>query len=162
MKILLKTLNDLNVTTQSNGDMFNELSGAIWMSLNDKNELLHIAKMLSNFNVRVCMITCYLKNKSHEIIYHFDIDGVIVNIKVITHNQHIASITPFYKSADWAERELSELYGIVVEGHPNPQRLFLDESIKEGVLNNYISLSSAMNGKITQELWKHVHAKDIL
>jgi len=53
---------------------------------------------------------------------------------------------------------MSELYGIALLNHPNPKRLFLDESIKESVVKEYFSLSTAMSGKVSEELWKKVKA----
>ena len=37
----------------------------------------------------------------------------------------IPSLTGFYKSANWMERETAELFGIQFEGHPDPRNLLL-------------------------------------
>ena len=137
---------------------FSEKHGSLWCTLENKESLLSVAEFLKYLNARVCMITCYTTPTGHELVYHFDIEGTMVNVKLPIADQTVPSITALFKSADWTERELSELYHITIENHPNHQRLFLDESIKESVLNEYFSLSRAMSGQVSQELWKKVRA----
>ncbi|WP_333803902.1 NADH-quinone oxidoreductase subunit C [Sulfurospirillum sp.] len=132
---------------------------SLWCEIDDKNLLLQLAEILQTLNARVCMITAYAKDDEHELVYHFDLNGVMINLKLHIMDKRVPSITPLFKSADWTERELSEIYGIAIENHPNPQRLFLDEAIKESVLNEYYSLSSAINGKVSESLWNRVKAE---
>lgn len=131
-------------------------SNCLWCEIKSEEELLHVSQILQPLRARICTITCYKEEVGHEIVYHFDIEGKILNLKLHVKQNSVTSITPYFKSADWTERELSELYGIELKNHPNPQRLFLDEKIKESVLDEYISLSNAMNGKMTQSLWNKV------
>lgn len=157
MNKLITKLTKLCESKFENKYEFTQSCGAIWCQLEDKEDLIEMVKVLKNLNTRVCTVTCYCEDdETHEIIYHFDIDGSMVNIKVKTFDKQINSITPYFKSADWTERELSELYDIKIDNHPNPKRLFLDEKIKKNIMNDYISLSSAMSGKVTQVLWEKV------
>lgn len=133
---------------------------SLWCEIDDKKLLLPLAEVLQSMNARVCMITAYEKEAGHELVYHFDIDGVMLNMKLHISDKQVPSITPLFKSANWTERELSEIYGIRIENHPNPQRLFLDEAIKQSVLNEYYSLSSAINGKVSESLWNRVKAEE--
>ena len=68
----------------------------------------------------------------------------------------VPSITPLFANADWHEREMMELYGISVTGHPNPRRLFLDEELDAGILNEAVPLSIMMNGACTTDLWERI------
>ena len=68
----------------------------------------------------------------------------------------VPSITPLFANADWHEREMMELYGIQVTGHPNPTRLFLDEELDAGILNEAVPLSIMMNGACTTDLWERI------
>ncbi len=137
---------------------FNVSKESLWAEIDEKETLLQLSEILETMNARVCMITCYTKEDAHEIVYHFDLNGIMLNLKLAITDKSVPSITPFFKSADWTEREMSELYGIALLNHPNPKRLFLDESIKESVVKEYFSLSTAMSGKVSEELWKKVKA----
>lgn len=129
---------------------------AFWCEIKEEKDLLFLAGEFQKLGARVCTITCYILESGHEIVYHFDIQGKMLNLKFMIQNQSVCSITPLFQSADWAEREMSELYGITIINHPNPSKLFLDESLKENILNQYISLSSAMSGRVSQILWDQV------
>lgn len=159
MKSLHVTLNDILSTLKLNAH-FDVKGDSLWCEIDAKNMLSQLAEILQTMNARVCMITAYEKEEGHELAYHFDLNGVMLNVKLHITDKSVPSITPLFKSADWTERELSEIYGIAILNHPNPKRLFLDESIKESVLEEYYSLSSAMSGKVSQELWSKVKAEE--
>jgi NADH-quinone oxidoreductase subunit C len=159
MKSLHVKLNDA-LNTLKLGCHFNAQGDSLWCEIDDKKLLLQLAEILQTMNARVCMITAYQKDEAHELVYHFDLDGMMLNVKLYITDKSVPSITPLFKSADWTERELSEIYGIAILNHPNPKRLFLDEAIKEAVLSEYYSLSSAMSGKVSQALWSRVKAAE--
>lgn len=159
MKSLHVKLNEITKTLALRCH-FEPNSDSLWCEIADKNLLLQLAEILQTMNARVCMITAYEKEDGHELVYHFDLNGVMLNLKLRITDKSVPSITPLFKSADWTERELSEIYGIAILNHPNPKRLFLDEAIKASVLEEYYSLSSAMSGKVSQELWSKVKAEE--
>lgn len=72
-----------------------------------------------------------------EAIYHFPYDaaGLVVNmrVRVPKGDPVMLSITPVVPPADWIEREMNDLVGIVFEGHPDPRRLVLADDWPEGV-----------------------------
>lgn len=42
----------------------------------------------------------------------------------------VSSVTSLWKNADWLEREVWDMYGIIFEGHPNLKRILLYEEFK--------------------------------
>ncbi len=128
-----------------------------WCNLDNASDIKKVAIILNRIGGRLITVTASkLKDDSKEIVYHFDLHGACCNIILNIDDNKVDSITPILKTADWTERELKELYDIEIIGHPNPKRLFLDETIAEGVMNNYIPLSEAMNGSSSQTLWEKV------
>jgi NADH-quinone oxidoreductase subunit C len=45
----------------------------------------------------------------------------------IGENETVPSVTSVYRSADWAEREAFDMFGIVFSGHPDLRRIYLPE-----------------------------------
>jgi len=78
---------------------------------------------------RISSITGYDSGKEFEVIYHFDFRGHLVNIKVRLPHQSpcIDTITKHFPGAVLFERELMEMLGVDVTGHPDPRKLFLCE-----------------------------------
>ena len=138
MHTLEKTLND-SLAAQNNPLRFTPHYDSLWCETDDQTLFLALAELLRRVEARVCMISAYAK--------------------VYVADRCVFSITPLFKSADWTERELSEIYGITLQNHPNPQRLFLDDSIDRSVLDEYYSLSSMMNGRVSETLWSKVKAQ---
>ena len=132
----------------------------IWLKLFNKQDILHIAQIIKDFGGRCVIISAYKsKDDDYVLVYHLDIDGMLINVEVIATDKKIDSITPILNSANWTEREFKEMYGIEPISHPNPARLFLDESIAEGILAEYMPLSQAMNGAATCCMWEKIESE---
>jgi len=130
-----------------------------WIKLKEKKDIEAVAKTVKAYHGRCIVATCFQNDdKTHSVIYHFDIDGLIINTQVDTDNATIHSITPILPSANWAEREIREMYAVEPVGHPCKDRLFLDYSIAKGVLNEYIPFSKISVGLTESDiLWKKVN-----
>lgn len=133
-----------------------------WFRLDTPRLLPQAATMLRDAGARLCMATAYnrrqLSEPMQEVCYHFELTGIIYNLTVTLNGQWptVPSITPIFANADWHEREMMELYGIQVTGHPDPRRLFLDEELDAGILNEAVPLSIMMNGACTTDLWERI------
>ena len=81
-------------------------------------------------NVGISAITGVDLGKAIELMYHIRIRGTIVTIRteVPKEDANIKSITDLIPGANFHEREVSDLFGVAFEGHPNPRRLVLSES----------------------------------
>jgi NADH-quinone oxidoreductase subunit C len=69
----------------------------------------------------------------------FEIFYQLLNIKdvkrirvkcFIKENEAIESVTELFRSADWSEREMYDMFGIFVNNHPNLKRILLPEDWK--------------------------------
>ncbi|ACM92978.1 carbon monoxide-induced hydrogenase, CooU subunit [Nautilia profundicola AmH] len=131
----------------------------IWLKLHNRKDILHVAEVVKELGGRCVIISAYKKDDHHVLVYHLDIDGMLLNVEVELFDNKVDSITLILNSANWTEREFKEMFGIELIGHPNPARLFLDESIAEGILGEYMPLSQAMNGAATCCMWEKIESE---
>jgi NADH:ubiquinone oxidoreductase subunit C len=131
----------------------------LWLKLFNRKDILHVAEVVKELGGRCVIISAYKKDDHHVLVYHLDIDGMLINVEVELFDNKVDSITPILSSANWTEREFKEMFGIELIGHPNPARLFLDESIAEGILGEYMPLSQAMNGAATCCMWEKIESE---
>ena len=70
-----------------------------------------------------------------ELLYHFFCQGVTLSLRAFVpkENPVIDTITPIIPGAILYEREIQDLLGLKVKGHPDPRRLVLPEDWPEGV-----------------------------
>lgn len=70
-----------------------------------------------------------------EIVYHFSTPETDFNLRteIPRDAPRVASITPVIPGAVLYEREIQEMFGIVVDGLPDPRRLVLPDDWPEGV-----------------------------
>lgn len=72
-----------------------------------------------------------------EMLYHFSYDkkGQVISLRTLLTNKkdpHIKSIVSIITGAEWIEREIWELLGVVFDGHPNLKHLLLIDDWPEG------------------------------
>jgi len=86
-------------------------------------------------NAGISAITGVDLGEKIELMYHIRIFGTIITIgvNVSKENAKIESVTDLIPGANFHEREVSDLFGITFEGHPNPKRLILPEDWPENV-----------------------------
>jgi NADH-quinone oxidoreductase subunit C len=69
-----------------------------------------------------------------EMVYHlFSIsnnDRVRIKVRLSEKDLKINSLTPFWKNANWLEREVYDMFGVHFEGHPYLVRLFMYDGFK--------------------------------
>jgi NADH:ubiquinone oxidoreductase subunit C len=133
-----------------------------WFRLVTPAKLTDAGKQLKAKGARLCVTCAYnrkqLSEPMQEVCYSFELEGIVYNITVTLNGEwpSVPSITPVFTNADWHEREMAELYGIKITGHPTPSRLFLDEKLDQGLLNEAVPLSVMMNGATTTDLWERI------
>jgi NADH-quinone oxidoreductase subunit C len=71
-----------------------------------------------------------------EVVYHISSTTtgkkLTVKISLPTDSPAIDTISDIYRAADWFEREIWELYGIDINGHPDLRLLLLPEDWDQG------------------------------
>ena len=65
---------------------------------------------------------------SYEKEDHF----LIIETRVEEQQPSFISVTPFLPQANWFEREIHDLFGLIPEGHPDPRPLILHEDWPKG------------------------------
>lgn len=88
----------------------------------------------SNGVTHISAITGVDTGETIEVIYHLDCRPAELNLKIALPktNPRIATVTEIFPGAVFYERDLMEMLGVTVEGHPNPKRLFLPDDWPEG------------------------------
>lgn len=74
------------------------------------------------------------KDDRFEVVYHFYSlnHNHRFRVKIPVHEGDciLESLTPLWRTANWYEREVWDLYGIKFRGHPNLRRILLYEEFK--------------------------------
>jgi len=72
-----------------------------------------------------------------EVLYHFcfDSDHFVLTVKTWADKPEVEleSVTPVVPAANWIEREMYDLLGVVFKNHPRLERLILSDDWPEGV-----------------------------
>jgi len=99
----------------------------VWIS-SKRKDFRGILKDLKELGVtRISSVSGTDVGKDIEVTYHLVHKNMTINVRVPVDkkNHTIETITDLYPGANLFERELSEMLGIHIKGHPNPKRLFL-------------------------------------
>ena len=76
-----------------------------------------------------------------EAVYHFfggwHAEGLVLRARVPEANPVIPSISEDWPTANWHERETTDLFLIQFEGHPYPEPLLLEKDMQGALLKHY-------------------------
>lgn len=131
-----------------------------WFTLDEASDLPAVAALLRGMRARLLTVTALTPHRAppggaHMLAYHFDLDGDVLTLTLaVPAGGSVPSLVPLFANADWNEREFAELYGIGLEGHPGPRRLFVDESLGEAAFDRLIPFSTLANAASTTALWE--------
>jgi len=121
---------DVSHYLKTAGKDFKEEKGEAWINLEPRNLHMVLDHLKQNGFPRLSAISGVDAGKEIELIYHVFSDGYYVNIRVPLpkKNLEMKTVTGIYPGANLFEREVHEMLGVDFPGHPNLERLFLNES----------------------------------
>ena len=134
-----------------------------WMTLTSPADIRPLSQALKAIGGRLATMTVFrpdpeLRPGVYQIVYHVILSELPVSIMLdLAEDVPLPSITSLFPNADWEERELMELSGVEVIGHPDPRRLFLDESIDAGVLGRMVPYSEMTNVAEQDAVWQRIY-----
>ncbi len=83
---------------------------------------------------RMGMMTAVDREEHFEIVYRLQSRamqaGMLLKCEVSRENPRTRSLVDLWPSADWPEREVYDLFGIVFEGHPDLRRILLPDDFE--------------------------------
>lgn len=94
-----------------------------------------VQEIRDNGVYHISTITATDMGEGFELIYHFDCgDGVVLNMRfgLPKEDGRVATITDIFPGAEFYEREIIDMFGIEVEDHPDPRRLYMADNWPEG------------------------------
>ena len=104
----------------------------------DRSDVQEAARAIFyDMGARLCTATGLETRLGVEIIYHFYLDKerMMVNLKTIAPKPDLVtkSVGAVFKAAEWIEREITELFGVTFEGHPDPRKILLADDWPQGI-----------------------------
>ena len=104
----------------------------------DKNDIPEICRfMYEDLGGRLAIISGIDTRSGFEILYHFmfrkEYQIITVKTKVKKTSPEIESIANFMTAANWIEREIFDILGVVFKNHPDPRRILMADDWPEEV-----------------------------
>ena len=109
--------------------------GQLVVVLENRHDIVDVAKLFKNrlkYTQLSELSACdFLESRGEfEVFYQFLSMEKRKRVRVkfaIKDGQAVDSLYDIYKSADWAEREMFDMFGIVANGHPNLKRILMPD-----------------------------------
>ena len=118
-------------------DFLSNVTGLDWL---DKTvtEKVRVKREFKGQEIEVDEILEKIVPGDWEVVYHFYSTplrhGPLV-LRMRTENRtdrtHLPSLVPLYRSAEFQEREIYDLYGVIFDGHPDLRRLLMWEGFAD-------------------------------
>jgi NADH-quinone oxidoreductase subunit C len=126
-------------------DFCSDVAGVDWLD-SEVSEKVKVKKMVEGVEteveeVRKTRIPGYLEAVYHLFSMEKKHGAVILRLRTGNRSDdvHLPSLTPIWRSAEFQEREIFDLYGIVFDGHPDLRRLLMwDEFTDHPMRKDYV------------------------
>ena len=118
-------------------DYASNVTGVDWPDL-ELSEKIKVRKVVDGVEKEVEEVKKTMRPGYLETVYHLysmELKQGPLIIRLRTENRtdkaHLPSLTPVWRGAEFQEREIYDLYGIVFDGHPDLRRILMWEGFKD-------------------------------
>src|SRR5450759_55275 len=80
------------------------------------------------------------------------VQRIRVKVRLPGSDAHVATVSAIWPAANWLEREVWDLFGIVFDGHPDPRRLLMPEDWEGFPLRKDYPVQITMTPHVSQPL----------
>jgi NADH-quinone oxidoreductase subunit C len=118
-------------------DYASNVTGVDWPEL-ELSEKIKVKKVVDGVEKEVEEVKKTIRPGYLETVYHLysmELKHGPLILRLRTANRtdpvHLPSLTPIWRGAEFQEREIFDLYGIVFDGHPDLRRILMWEGFKD-------------------------------
>lgn len=118
-------------------DYASNVTGVDWLDA-ELSEKIKVKKIIDGVEKEVEEVNKTQRPGYLEAVYHLysmELKQGPLVIRLRTENRtdkaHLPSLTPVWRGAEFQEREIFDLYGIVFDGHPDLRRILMWEGFKD-------------------------------
>jgi len=118
-------------------DYASNVTGVDWLDV-ELSEKIKVKKVVDGVEKEVEDVKKTFRPGYLEAVYHLysmqlKHGPLIIRLRTEnrTDNAHLPSLTPVWRGAEFQEREIFDLYGIVFDGHPDMRRILMWEEFKD-------------------------------
>lgn len=124
------------LTQLTPGIPWEKRSDGRWLESRDM-DAEKMAHLMTEAKARLVTITAYEVSKGEfRIIYHWDLEGQMLNMGTMTNQGSIPSIAAIHPASDWIEREIHDCFAVRFIGRESPP-LLLNSEDSPGILLGY-------------------------
>ena len=112
-------------------DYCSNVTGVDWLAA-ELTEKLKVKKVVDGVEKEVEEVKKTLRPGYLEIVYHlYSMElkqgPVVIRVRTTSRTDplHLPSLTPVWRSCEFQEREIFDLYGIILDGHPDLRRILM-------------------------------------
>ena len=138
----------------------NDLQTTIYVS---RDELPTVARALRdgadlrfNFLAELTAIDLWPRDPRFEVVYVLvSLERrarVRLKVRLSGGDAHVGTVSGIWPAANWLEREVADLFGVVFEGHPDPRRLLMPEDWEGHPLRKDYPVQIKMTPRTTEAL----------
>jgi NADH-quinone oxidoreductase subunit C len=138
----------------------NDLQPTIYVS---RDELPAVARALRegadlrvNFLAELTAIDLWPRDPRFEVVYVLvSLERrarVRLKVRLSGGDAHVGTVSGIWPAANWLEREVADLFGVVFDGHPDPRRLLMPEDWEGHPLRKDYPVQIKMTPRTTEAL----------